>query len=87
MIKLIHKIENIKYDRILGFLTRDDMEKLKTATERPASKLRKSSYTTWDCGSCNHSYFFAILKCPLCDSLDIEETSHPTNRIMGGETV
>lgn len=38
---------------------------------------RKNFYKTWNCEVCEHSYFFAVLRCPLCESHTIKKMIHP----------
>lgn len=52
-----------------------DYNNEKDATDRTA--FRKRTYKTWDCSGCSHSYFYQIIRCPLCGSQNIEELSHP----------
>jgi hypothetical protein len=56
------------YDDTMGYLTKEDMEKIKAISQRPQRK----AHETWICRACNHKYFYMILKCPACESNMIE---------------
>mgnify|MGYP001607482847 CR=1 FL=1 len=69
MQKLFRKQE-IEYDDMLGYLTKEDMQKLREARERPS---RKVLHKKWLCGVCRHEYFYRIIRCPQCESQRVEE--------------
>lgn len=61
-----------------GFLTKEEIHKLKIASQRTLSPLRKKSYKTWVCNMCKHAFFYTVARCPLCESTSIMETEHQT---------
>lgn len=75
--KLLHKEREIQYDETLGYLTQEDLQKLREAAEKSVSLHRKQSYKTWICVSCERAYFYAVLRCPQCESGMIEERTNP----------
>ncbi len=80
--KLISKLlkkQDAEYDDTMGYLTKEDMEKLRTATKRPPSPYRKSTYKKWLCKECAGSFFYAVKKCPSCESQKIEEVTQQAN--------
>ncbi|MBI4175719.1 MAG: hypothetical protein HY518_00805 [Candidatus Aenigmarchaeota archaeon] len=64
----IGESKEVKYDDTFGFLTGEDMKKLREATQKPSSPHRKRHYITWDCAKCGHEFFYHVMKCPLCES-------------------
>ncbi|MBI2233276.1 MAG: hypothetical protein HYU56_05115 [Candidatus Aenigmarchaeota archaeon] len=76
--RLLGKEKEVVYDKTLGYLTREDIERLKEATKKPESPVRKKFYKTWICGS-GHLFFYRILRCPLCESRKIEEQTNATS--------
>ena len=71
--------KNFTYDDAMGFLTKDDMKKLKEATTKPRSPHRKTTCIKWICAKCSKSYFYRIARCPACESRNVKETEMPTN--------
>ncbi len=67
-----------------AWLTKEDMQKLREAATRKMSPLRKELYKTWDCTKCSSSYFYAVIRCPSCESLSIEEQMHPLKETGSG---
>jgi hypothetical protein len=76
--------ENEVKIQVNGFLTRDEMFRLKTATIRPASKHRKRTMKKWFCQSCRGSFFYQILRCPACGSVNVTQVILPTEFRPGG---
>lgn len=37
----------------------------------------KQMYSTWECGRCVHAFYYAVLRCPLCESRRISKKMHP----------
>ncbi len=86
--KHVQKME-LEYDNTMGFLTKDDIQNLRKASMKPRSPHRKDSYKTWMCRDCEHSSFFAVVKCLLCGSDKIEEVTKPSRYqiIYGNDAV
>lgn len=80
--RLLRKQNNghkeIEYDNMMGFLTKEDKQKLWTATHKPRSPHRRSSYMKWICNSCKNVYFYAVIRCPTCESRQIEQQETKT---------
>jgi|GEM_PF-4603177 len=72
------------YEDINGWLTKEDIQKLRSATVPKRSEHRKDTYTIWECRDCSHSYYYKTLRCPLCSSESVAETVHPAHRMSPG---
>ncbi len=70
----------IESDNITGFLTKEDVQRPGAAAKRSAH--RKESYCLWVCRSCDHSSFFAVVKCLSCESGNIEKVVMPSRYQM-----
>lgn len=75
---LMKQKKEITYDDTVGFLTKDDMKKLKEASKKKRSPHRKSTYKIWNCKACGHACFYAVIRCPSCESRSIEEQTNQT---------
>lgn len=58
---------------------------LKEAGNEFGEKFRKKQsfatrdfYRVWNCGMCEHSFLYAVMRCPECESTDIEQRTYPT---------
>jgi len=71
-------------ENVSGFLTKEEIQKLKQATKKPMSQHRKRMYKTWICRRCEHPFFYTIIRCPLCESDKIAEAEHPTLYELNG---
>jgi hypothetical protein len=69
--------KEVKYDDTLGYLTKDDIRKLKDAEKKHSTK----TYKTWDCVRCKQSRFYPTIKCQLCEG-ELKETTHPVSRML-----
>jgi len=78
MLEIIQKILKKEEDNDAGFLTKEDILKLKTAAIQKSSEHRKRFYRTWNCAECGHEFYYTVLKCPACESHKIEELEHKT---------
>jgi Zn finger protein HypA/HybF involved in hydrogenase expression len=68
MDKLKNKIEIVTKNR-----------SLRNIKNKPQISHRKRTYKTWHCIDCEHNYFYAMIKCPLCESHEIEQVLHEPN--------
>ena len=55
-------------------LTKDDMIKLRKASAKPIRKRIK--HKVYLCANCGHLYFYAIVRCPLCESHDVQSVNN-----------
>lgn len=79
MLEIIQKIlKKEESTDASGFLTKEEILKLKSATMQKASEHRKRSYKTWNCAECGHEFYYTVLKCPACESGRIENVEHKT---------
>jgi rubrerythrin len=79
MIEAIQKlITKNRDEEINGYLTTEDIKKLRTSRLR-MSTSRKKTYKTWKCADCGHSCFYSVMRCSMCASKNISELVHPTN--------
>lgn len=42
-------------------------------------KFHRTRHKIWLCGNCGHLYFYAIVKCPLCESVRVTSTVYENN--------
>ena len=68
--------KQVKYDETLGYLTKDDMEKLREAAQR---KIKNKTYNTWECNGCGRSCYYETFKCEMCGSCEIKQIVHPSH--------
>ena len=73
-----HKRKELDYDDTISMLTKEDMQKLKEASNKKRSPHRKSTYKIWNCKACGHACFYAVIRCPSCESRAIEEKINQT---------
>lgn len=72
------------YKDISGFLTKEEIQRLKNISKRNPNPMRKRVYKTWICRRCEHPFFYNIIRCPLCESPSIMETEQPTLYELNG---
>lgn len=63
MLGVVQKL--LKREEPEGFFAKGVLEKNDIRTVKSP---RKNSYKTWLCGNCGHLYFYAVVRCPLCES-------------------
>lgn len=85
--KLVQKLmaknkPELEYDDTIGWLTKEDLIKLRKARTKQASPHRKTTYKTWDCSSCNSRFFYSIMRCPACESGSITENVNKSDYHM-----
>ncbi len=64
-------------DQISGFLTKNDIKKLRSSRTL-VSVHRKKTIRTWNCTDCKQSFYYEVMRCPHCESANIEEKIIPT---------
>ena len=57
--------------KIVGFLTREDVDMLEKASAR-VLKHKKKFVDKWSCHSCSYVWFYNTIKCPSCSSKEIK---------------
>ena len=49
-------------------------ETQETQQEIISVRQTKIRHKVWTCGDCGHNYFYGALRCPLCESSNMEES-------------
>lgn len=62
-VRLMKKIRKL---RSRGFLTREQLEVLEEASQRPF-KVKKPAQK-YSCSECSYEWFYKAMKCPTCSS-------------------
>ena len=65
--------------------TKEDMKKIKEIGIK--SKRHRAPHKIWLCNSCGHLYFYAVFKCPLCESPKIKNTVYQSKNILEKDVV
>ncbi len=48
---------------------------------------KRTPHKTWLCNNCGHLYFYAIFRCPICESKEIKNTVYHSSNTLEKDVV
>lgn len=65
----------------------DDLIEYEPATKNQKRRYQRTHHKIWLCGNCGHLYFYAIVKCPLCESRSVKSSVYETGNNIAEDVV